>query len=162
MSNIWKGSWAHSGQTLGQALHEPRAPGLGSHRLERNAVTPFSLLQTLSEPLDCPRACASLGAASGSWASCRVVAGGGRAQWHFEARGAGSWGPGLAGAAPPRPCPQIKDTVLGQGDFLSPLVVQLQAGEADVIGVAPAGEQLELENDWQRGLRRRGQNKERG
>lgn len=47
----------------------------------------------------------------------------------------------------PRSLPR-KDTVFRQRDLLSPLVVQLEAGEADVIGVTPAGQELELKNDW--------------
>ena len=47
-----------------------------------------------------------------------------------------------------------KDTVFRQRDFFSPLVIQLQAGETDVIGVTPAGQELKLENDWTMLLRK--------
>lgn len=45
------------------------------------------------------------------------------------------------------PAPNRKDTVLGQRDPLPMLVIQLQPREANVVGVTPAGQQLELEND---------------
>lgn len=41
-----------------------------------------------------------------------------------------------------------KDTVFRQRDLLAPLIVQLEAGEADVIGVTPTGQELKLKNDW--------------
>lgn len=41
-----------------------------------------------------------------------------------------------------------KDTVFRQRDLLSPLIVQFEAGETNVIGVTPTGQELKLKNDW--------------
>lgn len=41
-----------------------------------------------------------------------------------------------------------KDTVFRQRDLLSPFIVQFEAGETNVIGVAPTGQELKLKNDW--------------
>lgn len=43
-----------------------------------------------------------------------------------------------------------KDTVLIQRDLLSTFVIQLQSIQANIIRIAPAGEKLELEDDWRR------------
>lgn len=41
----------------------------------------------------------------------------------------------------------LKDTVVAEGDLVVVVVVQLDAVEADVVGVSPRGQQLQLEDD---------------
>lgn len=61
---------------------------------------------------------------------------------------------GVPGALPAcrlrTPRPSGKDTVLPKVNLLPALVVELQAIQTNVVGISPAGQKLELENDWRR------------